>query len=353
MTTDKAAIAHELPSATQRVGAFTGLPAIIAQLGADAASVLAEAGLAADAFAHPDARVPYPAIGEVLRVAAYRTRCPHIGLLVGRMWHLADVGLVGELAVNSATVGEAVQTLAVYQHLNSSGGLTFLLSRGAVIDLGYAIYLPGFSGAEYMYDAVLAAGFNYMRRLCGPSWLPSDVLLPHARPADVAPYRSFFKIQPSFNAEFAALRFAEKWIAQPVPGADPERRRTAQRLADEQQDGAKIVEQVARALRIVLLHGKHSGDDVADVLSMHRRTLNRRLKAAGTTFQHVLDTVRFEVARQLLADSELTLDDVAAAIGYAGVTPFMHTFRRWAGTTPDRWRRAAAAARQGGERPAQ
>jgi AraC-like DNA-binding protein len=86
---------------------------------------------------------------------------------------------------------------------------------------------------------------------------------------------------------------------------------------------------------------------------MHRRTLNRRLKAAGTTFQQVLDTVRFEVARQLLADSELTLDDVAAAIGYAGVTPFMHTFRRWAGTTPDRWRRAAAAARQGEEWPVQ
>jgi hypothetical protein len=85
------------------------------------------------------------------------------------------------------------------------------------------------------------------------------VLLPHARPADVTPYRSFFKIQPTFNAEFAALRFPAKWMSNSVPGSDPERRRAAQRRADEQQDGAKIVEQVARALRIVLLHGKHSG----------------------------------------------------------------------------------------------
>jgi hypothetical protein len=102
-------------------------------------------------------------MGELLRTAAHRTRCPHIGLLAGRMWHLSDIDLVGELALNSSTVGEAVQTLAVYQHLNSSGGLTFLLARGAVVDLGYAIYLPEFNGAEYMYDGVLAAGFNYMR----------------------------------------------------------------------------------------------------------------------------------------------------------------------------------------------
>ena len=37
--------------------------------------------------------------------------------------------------------------------------------------------------------------------------------------------------------------------------------------------------------------------------------------------------------------------DVAATLGYAGVSPFMRTFRRWAGTTPGQWRRAAALAR--------
>ena len=44
---------------------------------------------------------------------------------------------------------------------------------------------------------------------------------------------------------------------------------------------------------------------------------NRRLKDHGTTFQCVLDEVRFSVARQLLATSEMCLDDVAASLGYA------------------------------------
>jgi AraC-like DNA-binding protein len=81
------------------------------------------------------------------------------------------------------------------------------------------------------------------------------------------------------------------------------------------------------------------------MLAMHRRTLNRRLKAEGTTFQQVLDNVRFTVARQLLSGSDVPLDDVAATLGYAGVNPFMRTFRRWTGTTPGRWRHEAAAGR--------
>jgi len=230
--------------------------------------------------------------------------------------------------------------------LNTGGGLTFLLARGELVDLGYAIYLPGFAGTEYMYDAVLAARFNYMRCLCGPTWRPSEVLIPHSHPVDVMPYRRLFTVQPRFNAEMAALRFGVKWMSRPMTsreGPDAERHPPAARSED--QDGREIVDQVARALRVELLLGKPSGDDIADQLTMHRRTLNRRLKAAGTTFQRVLDVVRFEVARQLLTDSDLTLDDVAAALGYSGVTSFMHTFRRWAGTTPDRWRRAAVAAR--------
>jgi hypothetical protein len=65
------------------------------------------------------------------------------------------------------------------------------------------------------------------------------------------------------------------------------------------------------------------------------------LQQYGTTFQNVLDQVRCEVARQLLCYSELALDDIAASLGYAGVSPFMRSFRRWTGLSPGRLRRLA------------
>jgi AraC-like DNA-binding protein len=326
----------------QRVGAFTGLPALVRELGADPASTLASVGLAERALERPDNVIPYAALTRLLGEAAARTRCEHFGLLAGRMWSLADLGVVGDLTRYSRTVSEALDTLAVHQHLNSGGGLAFTMVRSGAVDLGYAIFHPGVGRADQMYDAVLAASFNFMRELCGPGWLPSAVLLSHARPADTEPYRRLFKVQPTFNYEFSALRFSARWLRRPVDSFDAQRREIAFERIQQASDDL-LVEQVFRTLRMLLLYGKSSGDEVASMLSMHRRTLNRRLKAHGTTFQHVLDQVRFDVARQLLADSDIALDDVAATLGYASVSPFMRTFRRWAGTTPARWRRAAAS----------
>jgi AraC-like DNA-binding protein len=328
----------------QRIGAFSGLPTLIAELGADPVSTLAGAGLAPAALDDPEGRVPFAALCRVLEAGANKTSCAHIGLLAGKMWRLADLGVVGELVANCGTVGEALEALIVHQHLNSSGGLGFLLERGGIMDAGYAIYHAGLTHTDQYYDAVLAGTFNFLRELAGPGWLPAEIFVSHARPRDAAPYRRLLKVQPHFDAEFCAIRFDARWLQHPVEGADPARRQAALALLETAGRG-EFLDQVMRAVRIVLLHGKHSGDDVAQTLSMHRRTLNRRLKAHGTTFQRVLDQVRFDVACHLLGQSDIPLDDVAATLGYAGVSPFMRTFRRWAGTTPGQWRRAAALAR--------
>jgi AraC-like DNA-binding protein len=330
---------------TQRVGAFVALPRLIRELGGDPVAILDEAGLDAADLATPDSRIPYPVFVDMLERAAERTGCPHFGLLAGRMWRLSDLGLVGELVRHSSTVGRALEALTVHQHLNGEGGVAFLLRRGDYVDLGYAIYHPATPGtAVQMYDATLAAAMNILAELCGPAWKPYEVFFPHGRPHDIAQHRALFKIVPRFDAEHCALRFRAGDLDLPVAGADPSVRLRAEQRA-RAAGSPDFMQRVYRGMRLLMLDNRHSGDDLAHLLAMHRRTLNRRLRAEGTTFRHVLDDVRFEVARDFLANSEVHLDDIAAAIGYAAVTPFMRTFRRWSGTTPGRWRREARAAR--------
>jgi len=340
-------LTRQLPaskSPTQRVGAFSGLPALIRELGSDPAPMIAAAGLSPDALDHCDGRVEYASLVQLLQLAARDTKCAHLGLLAGRMWQLSDLGLVGELARNCVTVGEALETLTVYQHLNSGGGMAFLIENGATVDVGYAIYHFHVSGTDQMYDCVMSASINYLRELCGPLWSPSEVLLPHSMAVDIGPYRRIAKAPVRSDAEFSAIRFPRHWLKRPVPGSDATRYRLAIHQAN-QMDAGELIERVVRAVRTLLLHGKGSGNDVANMLAMHRRTLNRQLKAQGTTFRELLDQVRFDAARQLLGESDISLDDIAATLGYAGVSPFMRTFRRWADTTPDRWRRGADARR--------
>lgn len=323
---------------SQRVGALSQLPALIRQLGGDPVALLLQAGLAPDALDEPGDRIPYASLGRFLRVSADHCHCRHLGLLAGRMWHLADLGVAGEILQNSPTVGEALQSFAAHQHLNSEGGLTYLVPRGDLVELGYATYVPVATGRELIHDAALAVGFNILRELCGPDFVPAEVHFARAAPSDVWPYRNHFRVSPRFDSDVCALRFPAHWMGRRIEGADPGRLRAAHQKAARAGSGP-LLDQAHRALRILLVSGRSSGDDLAEMLSMHRRTLNRRLKAEGATIQQVLDETRFAVACELLADSRVSLDDVAATLGYSGVSAFMRTFRRWSGTTPGRWRR--------------
>lgn len=334
----------------QRVGPLVGLPQLIEQLGGDPARILQAARLDVTSFSDPEQRIPYARFVRALCHAAHQTHCPHFGLLAGGLFNLRNFGPIGDLVRNAPTVERALGALAVYQHLNSEGGLAFLLGRGEFVDFGYAVYHPRVDHAAPLYDATVAIAMNFMVELCGPNWKPYEVLLSRAEPNDLAPYRALFKVTPRFNAEYSALRIRAQDLALPIAGADP---RLFAAMEDRLHAAGPedFLQRVYRGLRRLMLEDHHSGDDLAQLLSLHRRTLNRRLREAGTTFQRVLDEMRCEVAQALLADTSMQLDDIAASLGYAGVTPFMRRFKCWSGTTPGQWRRAAlsseAAVQQG------
>jgi len=74
---------------------------------------------------------------------------------------------------------------------------------------------------------------------------------------------------------------------------------------------------------------------VAAALGLTARTLARRLSAEGTTFQEVIDQVRFEAAQGLLP--ERSVAEVSERLGFADARSFQRAFRRWSGTTPRAW----------------
>lgn len=326
----------------QRVGAMRAAPRLMRELGVDPRPVLAAAGLNESAFDLDENTIAYAALGRLVHSGAQHTGVEHFGLLVGQAWELRSLGLLGQLVRHAATVRDALRYAVVYHHLNSQGGVVFVREHGAVAEFGYAIYHRGGVGTRQIYDAVLATLVNFMRELCGPGWVPREVLLAHAVPADASPYRRLFRCPVRFNAALNALRFPRDWLDLSVPGADPALLRSleAQANALAQPD---LLERLRRSLRVLLLNRVASGDAVADMLDMHRRTLNRRLQGLGTTFRDVLEDVRFEAACELLALTELSSDDIAHALGYAGVSPFTRAFRRRAGAAPGHWRRDANA----------
>ncbi|WP_445500507.1 helix-turn-helix domain-containing protein [Microvirga sp. G4-2] len=115
------------------------------------------------------------------------------------------------------------------------------------------------------------------------------------------------------------------------------------RRADEPRsshDFGPLTEDLRRVLRTELLRETCSAAAIARLFSMHRRTLNRHLRTEGLAFRQLTNEIRFEIACELLENTDMALSQVAAALKYSEPSAFTRAFRRWSGRTPSEWRSA-------------
>ena len=321
----------------QRVGPLVVLPDMLREFGVDPEELLRERGLPVDALASAERRIPFFQVGRLLKSAAERTGCEHFGLLLGQRLGLQHMGTLGGMARNAGSVGEALRTMAVHQRLYSHGALAFVLDDGKRVTLGYSVVHGSTTGAEQIHAGMVAWMLNLVRELTTPRWVPRAFQLAHSRPADVGPYRRALPGPIEFNAEITGLLFDSAVLRQRIRGADPGR--YAMFEAQVAAIGRRsLLNDVRRALRLQMIHGKAANDGVAQTLDMHRRTLHRRLRQCGTTFRQVLDEVRYDTARHFLHTTDIPMLEIAIALGYSDVTAFTRAFRRWSGQTPRRYR---------------
>jgi AraC-like DNA-binding protein len=95
-------------------------------------------------------------------------------------------------------------------------------------------------------------------------------------------------------------------------------------------------------MRLVLTHigaGDCSTTKLSALLGVSPRALSNKLSVSGTSFKQLLDNARFEVAKQLLQNTSMTLADISWKLDYSEVSPFNRAFNRWCGTPPGDWRR--------------
>jgi AraC-like DNA-binding protein len=213
----------------------------------------------------------------------------------------------------------------------------------------YEIHEPGVVAIDQVGDGAVAVMHNIMRGLCGPDWRPTEAWFAHRMPADVGPFRRFFRVPLRFDAEHFALLFSARYLNHRLPIADDELRSLLQRQIDLLEDRYRedFPEQVRNVLRTAVMTGNASADQVAGLFGMHSRTLNRRLNAYDINFQQLVDESRFEIAQQMLEDSAMEIGQIAELLDYAAPGAFTRAFRRWSGITPALWRATRGHAARG------
>jgi len=325
-----------------RIAPLGAIPEVLREFGVDPGPLLRQFGLSEEVVADkPDATLPFTTVGSLVKACAQQTGCPHFGLLVGQRGNASTLGVVGFLLKNAPDVLTALNELVTHLDLHDRGATPFLQVSEDTAVLGYEIYAHDVEATDQLGDHAVAVAWNMMHALCGPGWVPTEVRFRHECPADIEPYRRFFHVPLKFNAEHTALVFPTRWLSQPVQLADPIMRqhflarvRTMRRYSSDD-----FREQANQALVMLIGSQGCTLDHLAGHFSMHRRTLNRRLQEAGTSYRQLYNQARHELARKLLRDTRTSITAIGTLLGYADATAFNRAFSHWEGTSPVRWRK--------------
>ena len=304
--------------------------------------MLTEAGIDRELFADPDNLITYAARDRLFRQCVSRTGCQYFGLLVGQRMNLKALGLVGLLMRTSPNAGRALVSIVNLLHLHSQGAVMALRVDEDVAMLTYDAFEPGLEATDQTGAGAVAMMLNVMRTLCGPDFRPIEASFGHRRPADIEPFRKFFKVPLYFDAEHYALVFSRDWLDVRPPGADDELQQLLQKQVDvlESRYSLAFPDQVRKVLRSALITGYFSESEIAALFSMHSHTFRRRLDASATSFHELVDECRFEIAREMLLNTSLSVGEVSASMGYSRASSFIRAFRRWSGVTPGQWRQS-------------
>ncbi|WP_101783775.1 AraC family transcriptional regulator ligand-binding domain-containing protein [Nonomuraea indica] len=291
-----------------------------------------EAGLSDHEF---PSRVPADAVDELWARAATLNGDPQFGLTLGRSYRPGTFGLLDFLFLSSDTLADALGSAVRHVGVLSTGGSYGWSEHDGLVTLSRSLPTENGHAATFLLGWQLAL----VRVAAGKPITPVRIEL-----AMPAPPRHGDLIEAygpraiDFGRQANSLTFRRSELEIPLVGADPVtaamlRRRAAQLLPAERSWRDKV-----RAFQ-----AEHLGDlDAAAAhFAISPRRLQELLKQEGTNWRRELETVRGDLAVELLSDGRLPTAVIARRLGYSDERAFRRAFRRTHGMSPRQYRRGA------------
>jgi AraC-like DNA-binding protein len=313
---------------------------VIGEYGIDGEQLLRRHQLHPNFIRLPNAQVRYDRLVSLLDESSLITQCPHFGLLLGEKIPVESIDLI-LLSSHSDTFGDALITLDKYQRIFGKG---FTFEVGADGDSAcWKYFHDDYLGGDLraLSDLAFTAMLAVLRFLLGDKLEVDKVTLDVPKPEDTTCYGAMLSTEYSFGEEYISLSFPKSLLGLPLSGNQRMRDIMIDYIDTQVVDDRKdLVGQVAHLINVLLPSGRCCIENVADVLGMHRRTLQKKLNALDITFKDILRDKREKKALYLLSRTELGVQDIADSLGYSEAANFLHAFKRWLGQSPSSWRKS-------------
>lgn len=326
-----------------RTGLLANFRETVLALGGDPDLIVERAGLQWDDLEKPDSFIPYMSYLQLLHNAALLTACPHFGLELSRSLGPMHFGVVGFVMSQAVSFGDAWRSFSRFYHVHDTYGVVGVREHKDTAYITYEIPNHTLPGARQSLDMAAGIATNINRMLYGPEFHATELHLPYPRPADCAPYERLQVASTFFGESGFAIGFEAQILSTPIAETDPLMRTIlVEYLATLEESGQhRHSRQIEGLISQLLPTGRCTLEHIANFLSISVRTAQNRLSAEHTSFQQLLEKVRREQAIHHLSKRDMSLTQLAYALGYSELSAFSRSFKRWYGCSPALWQKKA------------
>ena len=309
--------------------------------GIDVVEVLQRAGLPAGFFEQAKPTATTDELFALWRGIDETADTPGIGLRLPGDERVEHYSPSMVAALCSRSLRDAVQRIARFKRLTCPEEIRLVSAKDEVA-VEFVFTEAEHDEPDILVDVCLAWLLAIAQR-GSDGWIAPERLELRRKPGNRALFEKHFGCQVRFAARRNVLIFSTIAMDRhfttrnddlsEVLGAQLEAELAA--TGSEEED---LASQVKRAIKRSMTGKRPSLEDVAKDLRLSDRTVQRRLTAAGLTFQQLAESARRELARKYLRHTPAELGEVAYLLGYEDPNSFFRAFHQWEGTTPGEWR---------------
>jgi AraC-like DNA-binding protein len=308
----------------------------VQMLGIDVRPALAQIGLSVEQLGELGELIPLHWLKDFWDAIVKQTGECGLGLRIAEHVRPDAYEIFGCLLAASSTLGEAALRATRLIGLATKTVRLSLHHEGDQVTFAVEPFYPDLVHRETIEFMVAALG-AIAERIADRPLIAQKVCFTHEPPADLSHHKRVFNGPVHFGAALNGLIFDGSLLDIPIPSSDSALSAKLKRQAEELMEEAQMLgfkAHVRAALAAELRGGDPTAERVAGALSLHPKTLSRRLKAEGTTFRRLLDELRMELARRYLRQPGLSVEEVAFLLGYSERSAFHRAFQRWTGHAP-------------------
>ncbi|MDP5032168.1 AraC family transcriptional regulator [Paraglaciecola sp.] len=311
------------------------------KIGLDAGNLLASANILQDVIDKPDVRVRTEDLSAFQKACWDAAKEESMGVLPVRL-ELGTYYMMGKLTVNQPTLQKALELGTRFYNLVTRFSFIELKVGPDVTLMSFNQVKPQDDHGHLFAEMCLLAWHRYASWLIVDSLPLIETRFNYPNPPHAREYSYLFPGVHKFNCDSLSLVFPSAYLSRPVKQNEASLKSFMHNcpleLFRQYKADYSVSAEVKRILKSNITEGNNSIDDIAAILYMTSRTVMRRLKDEGSSFQQIKDVVRRDKAINLLTLYSLPVKEVAEKVGFSDPAVFTRAFRGWTGLSPRQYR---------------